>query len=379
MASNKQDETVMKLLHYFITSKKYNVVIIPGIKDEIWLENLKEEHQIVRIITGHIHNEEQFNYNTMVAKQIIKNFRLKTFSWFLNVINVYLDLDEDFNLNNYHEKHMILIHLESINKLNKSFLKEIYPDIIKNTDFKEKGFSLLMKITQDINAENEKEAEIANKVFSFKFPIITYSLIALNIVIFLLLYILGAGSEDTVTLLKFGALFKPLVQNGEYYRIITSAFLHAGLAHLIFNMYALFIIGKELESLLGKTKFSLIYLNSIILGSLASMAINSTTISVGASGALFGILGATFYFGYHYRVYLGNNMNNQLLPVLLLNLLIGFIIPGIDYMAHIGGLIGGTLTIWSLGISNKSSKQEKINGFIMLVIFTLFLLYINFR
>lgn len=379
MTSNKQDETVMKLLHYFITSKKYNVVIIPGIKDEIWLENLKEEHQIVRIITGHIHNEEQFNYNTMVAKQIIKNFRLKTFSWRLNVINVYLDLDEDFNLNNYHEKHMILIHLESINKLNKSFLKEIYPDIIKNTDFKEKGFSLLMKITQDINAENEKEAEIANKVFSFKFPIITYSLIALNIVIFLLLYILGAGSEDTVTLLKFGALFKPLVQNGEYYRIITSAFLHAGLAHLIFNMYALFIIGKELESLLGKTKFSLIYLNSIILGSLASMAINSTTISVGASGALFGILGATFYFGYHYRVYLGNNMNNQLLPVLLLNLLIGFIIPGIDYMAHIGGLIGGTLTIWSLGISNKSSKQEKINGFIMLVIFTLFLLYINFR
>ena len=132
---------------------------------------------------------------------------------------------------------------------------------------------------------------------------------------------------------------------GEYYRLITAGFLHIGIFHLFFNMYALYIVGSQLEGFIGKTKFIIIYFGSMITGNLMGSLFLGNSISAGASGAIFGLFGALLYFGYHYRVYLGNMMTSQIIPVLILNFLLGFMIKGIDLASHIGGFIGGLLCL----------------------------------
>ena len=98
-------------------------------------------------------------------------------------------------------------------------------------------------------------------------------------------------------------------------------------------------------------------------------------VSIGASGAIFGLMGAIVYFGYHYRVYLGNVIKSQIIPLIIINLALGFMMDGIDNFAHIGGLIGGFLITIGLGIKYKSSTFEKVNGLIISIIYVVFLAY----
>jgi len=137
------------------------------------------------------------------------------------------------------------------------------------------------------------------------------------------------------------------------------------------------VIGPQIESFLGKVKFIVIYFFSGMMGSLLSMMFSSYA-SIGASGAIFGLLGSLLYFGYHYRLYLGTVLKSQIIPLILLNLAIGFMVPGIDNASHIGGLIGGLLSTSCLGIDYKSSKEERMQGLIITTIFTVFLIYMAF-
>ena len=114
------------------------------------------------------------------------------------------------------------------------------------------------------------------------------------------------------------------------------------------------------------------------MGSLFSIIFNGNAASIGASGAIFGLMGALVYFGYHYRVYLGNVIKSQIIPLIVFNLVLGFVMPGVDNSAHIGGLIGGTLATISLGIKDKSTNFERMNGLITTIIFFAFAIYMAF-
>ena len=377
---NKNDELVMKLLHYFITEKNYNPIVLHGAKDEIWLENMDtDSYEIVRIVTNYIHNDEQLNFDLFRTKQITKSIKKKTLSLNMDVLSIFVNLGDTVNINNVNINHIDCASIKNIKDLKKyDFIINNYPEITKDTNFKEKGMNLFMKITSDINKKNEEENVKANDIFKKKKPIITYSLIFINILVFILMYILGNGSYDVSTLLNFGALNSTLVKNGEIYRLLTCSFIHIGLIHLFFNMYALYIIGPQLESFYGKIKFLIIYLFSAIIGSLFS-SIFTTGVSAGASGAIFGLFGSLLYFGYHYRVYLESVIRSQIIPLLLFNFILGFMLKGIDISAHIGGLVGGIIISMALGVKYKSSKSEKINGVIISLIFTVFLFYLLFR
>jgi rhomboid protease GluP len=207
--------------------------------------------------------------------------------------------------------------------------------------------------------------------------IITYALILLNVLVFALMYILGRGSTDLQTLADFGANNAELVKLGQYYRLFTAMFLHIGIVHLFFNMYALYIIGPQLESFYGKAKFLTIYIVSGIIGNLFANIFEINTLGAGASGAIFGLFGSLLYFGYHYRVYLGSVIRTQILPVIILNLLIGFTTSSISSSAHIGGLIGGILISMALGVPKKSTTSERINGTIVTIILVGFLVYMS--
>ena len=172
---------------------------------------------------------------------------------------------------------------------------------------------------------------------------------------------------------------KVLVQNGEFYRLFTSMFLHADIVHLLFNMYALYVLGPQVERYYGKTRFLLIYFVSGLLGSLFSCVfMNDVTFSLGASGAIFGLLGSIAYFTYYYRATLQGLLRSQILPVILINLGLGFFISGIDVMAHIGGLIGGILMSMAIGIGDKGRKSDEINGIIVLILMFAFMIYLLF-
>ena len=100
--------------------------------------------------------------------------------------------------------------------------------------------------------------------------------------------------------------------------------------------------------------------------------------SAGANGAIFGLLGSLVYFGYHYRVFLGQVIKSQIIPLIIVNLIIGFLSTRINNAAHIGGLIAGFLITMALGVKNKSTKSDKINGVILTLIYLAFLVYIAF-
>ena len=129
----------------------------------------------------------------------------------------------------------------------------------------------------------------------------------------------------------------------------------------------MYVIGAQVENFLGKFKFLVIYLVAGISGALFSMMFGGNSASIGASGAIFGLMGALVYFGYHYRVYLGNVVKSQIIPLILLNLIFGFTMTGIDNFAHIGGLIGGTLMSIALGVKIRVvGLRELMVGLLLL-------------
>lgn len=366
------DLVVMSLINYFITEKNYNPMIIHGLNDEIWLENLNEDYKIVRIVSHHIHNKEQLDFDKFKLSRIVKQVKKKTLSFKVKVLSIYTDLEDDKILSNDD------IYINKEEDINNPKLTNVFPNIVEKTKVDDNGLEYFIKVTDNINQKNESKSKIAEKIFSFKKPIVTYGLIFICILVFILMYVLGNGSTDNYTLLVFGANVDTLTKNGDYYRLFTSMFLHIGILHLLCNMYSLYIIGKEVENVFGKVKYLIIYLLSGIAGSILSLAFNHNTICAGASGAIFGLLGALLYFGYYYRTYLGATLTRSIIPVIVLNLIIGFTSSGIDNAAHIGGLVGGILIAMAVGVPDKSNNNNKINGIVLSLIYFGFIIYLSF-
>ena len=372
---NEKNTLAMKLLHYFITEKGYTPIILQGAEDEIWLENLDEDYKIVRIVIRYIHNDEQYKFDVFKTNRILKKIRKKTLSFKLNTLSIFLDLGGSVNLDEFKSDNITAVEVHEENEVKKNkLLKSIFPDLSKKLKFSEDGVALFVKVTNDINAHNKKDQEKVADVFSPKKPVVTYALILINVFMFLFPLINGTTEEFYNLFASYG----PFVKMGDYYRLISAAFMHANIAHLIFNMYALWIIGMQLESFIGKWRYLVVYLFSAISGSLLSVIVTPNAVSVGASGAIFGLLGALLYFGYHYRVYLGTFIKSQIIPLIVINLLLGFMVPGIDNAAHIGGLIGGALIMIGVGVKYKSSNFERINGLIVSAIYIGFLIYMAF-
>ena len=366
---------VMKLLHYFIIDKNYNPIILQGVENEIWLENLDEDYKVVRIVSSYIHNDEQFNFDMFKTKRIVKKIKKKTLSFSINTLSIFLDLGDNVSQDIHAIPNVECVKIDTEADFKKSdIIKKEFPDLTKKLKYSEEGIALFAKITSDINEHNKKDAKKINAVFKNKFPMITYWLIAVNVILYVVPILFGQYND----LINNYSVWGPAIREGQIYRLFTGMFLHGGLVHLLFNCYALYVIGSQVESFLGKFKFLVIYLVAGISGALFSMIFGGNYASIGASGAIFGLMGALVYFGYHYRVYLGNVVKSQIIPLIVLNLVLGFFMTGIDNFAHIGGLIGGTLMSIALGVKDKSSWFERINGWIITAIFLAFAVYMAF-
>lgn len=372
---DKKDDIILKILHYFITEEDYKPVIINGLDNEIWLENMENDLQLIRINTNYIHNDEQLKNDMYKVKTIMRSIKKNTLSLRMNVLNLLLDTNEDIDFKSTKEyKNVETIKVEKIsdfkrNKVVTSFFPKVKDNILNDKmdpiDF--------FKLTDDMNQKTIKNEKKLAKIFSQKKPIVTYVLIVLNVMIFLLSQIY----PKLVGMFGNNYMF---IQSRQIYRLITSMFLHGGIMHLLFNMYALYILGSQVERYYGKRRFLLIYFLSGLMGSLFScvfMKTNVFGVSIGASGAIFGLMGSIAYFTYYYRATLQGVLREQIMPVIVLNLLLGMMIQSIDLFAHIGGLIGGLLISMAIGIGDKGRKSDQINGIIVFILMIIYMFYMT--
>ena len=372
IVSNK-DELIMSLVHYFVTEENYTPINVQGAQNEVWLENLDGPYKIVRINSKYIHNDEQYNFDLFKMKFVIRQIKKKTLSLKMNVLNICLDLNNIVKIDE-EDKKISTVNISDIDDLKKNkLIKKLYPKIEKNNFTKTDNLMNIIHATEDINNKTARENDKYEDIFKPK-PIIVTKVI-MFICFAMYIATLLVNNNFNVALILLGANNRSLVLGGQVWRLLTSAFLHGNILHLLVNMYSLWIIGSQVETYIGKWKFLVIYLLSAIMGSLFSIVFYANSISIGASGALFGLMGSLLYFGYHYRLYLSNTLTSQIIPIIVLNLLFGFTVPGIDNACHIGGLIGGYLSTMIVGLKYKSQKSENINGIIVYLLLVAFLVY----
>jgi membrane associated rhomboid family serine protease len=179
-------------------------------------------------------------------------------------------------------------------------------------------------------------------------PEVTFALIAINVVAFVAEGNITISGQPTNKVYEEGALFGSIrgiptlgVAHGQWWRIISSGFLHENLIHIGFNMYVLYILGQMLEPVLGRLRFATIYGVSLLTGSLGALLVTPHSPTVGASGAVFGLMGAAAVEMRSRQIPL---MQSGVGGLILINLVISFTLPGISWGGHVGGLIGGALS-----------------------------------
>jgi membrane associated rhomboid family serine protease len=167
----------------------------------------------------------------------------------------------------------------------------------------------------------------------------TYVLIAINVVVFIAELAAGGGATSG-QLVQDGGILGPAIDDGDWYRIVTGGFLHAGPLHLLFNMYVLYVAGTLLEPGIGTLRFLAIYFISLLSGSLGVLLLDPNSLTVGASGAIFGLMAAVLVIARGRGI---EGLATQFGFFIVLNLVLTFSIPNISIGGHLGGLIGGAV------------------------------------
>lgn len=195
---------------------------------------------------------------------------------------------------------------------------------------------------------------------------VTKALIAVNVVMFLLEMLSGAstvvGEGSAVDLFRLGALVPRWVaEDGEYWRLFTAMFLHAGIFHILFNMYALYLGGTFLEMLAGRAKYLAVYFTAGFAGNVVVYLLSPPDVpTIGASTAIFGVFGALFMYSVHFRDTMAGQALRSMGLVILINLLITFAVPGISWQGHIGGLVGGVVAVEALTLFGRRDLRAPL-------------------
>jgi membrane associated rhomboid family serine protease len=176
-------------------------------------------------------------------------------------------------------------------------------------------------------------------------PYVTWSIVAANVLVYLITVGQGGGINNPGgEVFVKGLLYGPAVANGDWWRLISAAFLHGNLVHIGLNMLALYWLGSPVETYLGHLRYLAVYVVSGLAGSAGALLVTPTEPTVGASGAIFGIMGALLVIEYLQT----RQLAGQALMLIALNLLFTFSIPGISIGGHLGGLAGGILSTLAL-------------------------------
>ena len=320
-----------KALYYWIRYLNYNVIYRDKGDDEIWLYH-KRKHSIV-VFRKNVTSTQEIRFDK--SKIMERPEEIQQFIGYLpESYEFYYFTDKELSKENLNEekpiklKFKIISNEQSLNSLPINFL--LLKMLINNEDKRTYLHYKRKVLTQNLVDKHMQ-----------RFTPITYTLILINIVIWLCM-ILYLNRFSDVKLLEVGGLVHFNVVHGEWYRLISSMFLHFNFEHILMNMLSLFIFGKIVESIIGSWRMLIIYIISGLYGNFVSLSFNTSTISVGASGAIFGLIGSIFVI-----MYLSKNFNKKMIGQLLIALVVlivfSLFMSNINIMAHLGGFISGVL------------------------------------
>ena len=333
-----------KALYYWIRYLNYNVIYRDNEDDEIWLSH-KRKHSIV-VFRKDVTSTQEIRFDK--SKIMERPEEIQQFIGYIpESYEFYYFTDKELSKENLNEekptklKFKILSNEQSLKSLPINFL--LLKMLINNEDKKTYLHYKRKVLTQNLVDKHMQ-----------RFTPITYTLILINIVIWLCM-ILYLNRFSDVKLLEVGGLVHFNVVHGEWYRLISSMFLHFNFEHILMNMLSLFIFGKIVESIIGSWRMLIIYIISGLYGNFVSLSFNTTTISVGASGAIFGLIGSIFVI-----MYLSKNFNKKMIGQLLIALVVlivfSLFMSNINIMAHLGGFISGVL-ITLIGYYFKTQRS----------------------
>lgn len=380
-----------QLAHHLVTVDQYEIFHINNKEEEVWLEKYESKtSKVIRLI--HKGYDWKNHLKTDIARVFQKTKAMKKLllGKKIEIHNVYISshtpidewemLKKQIQLNEKNSPKMNVYYLEKDNfneeiiRLQSNIgvpLKEIKLPI---DPLKTKMYVKYYK-NELANTLYDQRNKVRN-ILSFGKPFFTYILLLINLIMFLIVEVNGGSTIEN--LIEFGAKYNPAIIEGEWWRIISSMFLHVGFLHFFMNMIALYYLGIAVERIYGSWRFLIIYLFGGIGGGLASFAF-TINVSAGASGAIFGLFGALLFFGLiHSKIFL-QTIGKNLFVLVGINLVFGFLVPQIDNGAHVGGLIAGFLVSGILHLPNSKQIRTQLASLIVYTAIILGLLFIGLQ
>ncbi|MBS2969687.1 rhomboid family intramembrane serine protease [Metabacillus sp. KIGAM252] len=350
-----------------LMDRKYRFVTMAEDQNEVWLESQRvADFQLVRFVRMDADWGNRLEQDMERAASMFDEIRKDAGRKSMNILNIYISafapvddwehlVEKPYSHGNIVLKNVLIydeIRSEGIISMEDMLSVRLEKELPEITDYEELH-SYRAKVIEKENTRVTQE----RKLFEYGKPRFTKILLAIQIIVFILMELAG-GSQNNQTLVNFGAKFNPYIMEGEWWRLITPMFLHIGFIHLLMNSMALYFIGEAVEKMFGSARFLMIYFFSGIMGTLASFAFN-TSISAGASGAIFGCFGALLYLGVVQRDLFLRTIGPNILVVIGINLALGFTISNIDNAGHIGGLIGGMAAAFAVQLPSQSKSVRQ--------------------
>lgn len=372
--------------YQLVAEDDFEVIYFNERRNELWLE--KYENRISKVIRLVQHGFDWKNHlKSDIAHVFTRARALKKYfmSDRIHIYNVYVSshepvddwegLKRPLQLNEKKPLKMKVFYLSEANFLEEKtrLLQQIDSNVEKNVDITLPKELAVEQYKNYLIHSLKSRRQQYKDIFTFGKPRLLYGLIAINLLVFFFLEING-GSTNIDTLIQSGAKFNPAIMDGEWWRIVSSMFLHIGLLHLLMNMLALYYLGTAVESIYGSIRFIIIYMLAGIGGGLTSFAFNDA-VAAGASGALFGLFGALLFFGTVYKRLFKQTMGKNLILILLMNLVFGILVPQIDMGAHLGGLLMGFVAAGITSVPNKQNFPKQLIYVMIYVVATVFLIW----
>ncbi|MFK3937684.1 rhomboid family intramembrane serine protease [Alkalihalobacillus sp. NPDC078783] len=367
----KQDAYFWKLVYTFATKQHHRVISLQT--NEVWLTN-ESTKKVIRFVRADFDwsNQLKQNMETTFAKLdgLRAQLRLKTIeveSVYVAVLPPVDDWEHLVKRKMSHPNgkvHMSSYFIDQEARESDTMSFELPNEYeLKDDEEYEKDIAHYKKA---VRRSVEQKQDQEKQTFSRGKPIVSYVMLAAIILMYIWLEYAG-GSTNTLNLIQWGAKYNPLIMEGEWWRLFSAMFLHIGFFHLMMNGLALYFLGTLVERIYGSVRFLIIYMIAGLIGSLASFAFMGA-VSAGASGAIFGCFGALLYFGLIHRELFFRTMGQNVMVILVINLVFGFVVQGIDMGAHLGGLAGGFLAAALVKLPSQKGFWIRYGGGIGVIV-----------
>ena len=378
MSRTQEDLYTIQLAYFFLTQQGYRFVISQEIRDEIWLcSSTNVNYPIIRISKEEIRETEMdLDRIFRIQQQIIKHIRRVG-----PVLDIHVAGEE--KISEFNQIFYVLIKENYIdNRLMSSYFAGI-ENVVQTSEDPEADCRLIEdKILAIKEGKAPRRSGARKKIGIKNIPVVTTIIMIICVLMFMGANYVQSVSSSGVAMIFCGGIWKTFVYGAnEWWRIISSGFLHLDVMHLLMNMVALYNLGPLCENIYGKGKTAVIFLVSILFSSfLALITSSSLTITLGSSGGIYGLMSAVIVYLVSSGLMRNAKIRNQFLYIIVVNFIIS-LMPGISGFGHLGGAIGGVLVSIILTKDKPSWKMLKTNslvaGIVLLVFFVYFALFMD--